>query len=149
MAWNLFVTPQASPALADDVARQSLDAQVALLPQALMLFGVSLPIFVWAGSFAPNAAFLAASFTVFAINWGVFYAVVNWLKTEPAKDLKRRTRIHVMGAVLWAGAVAQMAAFAEGAGPAREPLLWMAAAAAIVCFFFAAPNLPCLLICAP
>src|SRR6476659_8588058 len=92
----------APPVLAEDVARQSLAAQTALLPQALTLFGVSLPIFVWAGSFAQNAAFMAASFAVFAINWGVFYAVVNWLKTEPALDLARRTRVHVLGSVLWA-----------------------------------------------
>lgn len=136
-------------ALADDVARQSLDAQVALLPQALGLFGVSLPIFVWAGSFAANAGYMAASFAVFAINWGVFYAVVNWLKTEPAQDLKRRTRVHVLGAVLWAAAVCQLSAFAAGAGLAREPLLLMAAGAAVLCFFFAAPNLPSLLVSAP
>eukprot|EP01035_Chromulina_nebulosa_P026510 gene26510-34714_t len=44
-------------------------------PYALALFGVSLPIYVWAGSFAPNSVWMAASFAVFAINWGAFYAV--------------------------------------------------------------------------
>ena len=75
------------------VARLSLEAQSALLPQALILFGVSLPIFVWAGSFALNAAGMAASFAVFALNWGAFYAVINWLKTEPAQDMARRLRV--------------------------------------------------------
>jgi signal transduction histidine kinase/ActR/RegA family two-component response regulator len=129
--------------------RRSLDAQAALMPQALMIFGVSLPIFVWAGSFADDSALMAASFTVFAINWGAFYAVVNWLKTPAAENVGRRLRVHLMGGMLWALAVAQIAAFADAAGPARESLLLMAAGAAVICFFFASSNLPSLLIVAP
>src|SRR4051794_37433222 len=129
--------------------RRSLDAQAALMPQALMIFGVSLPIFVWAGSFADDAGLMAASFTVFAINWGAFYAVVNWLKTAASENLGRRLRVHLLGGVLWALAVAQVAAFADAAGPARESLLLMAAGAAVVCFFFASTNLPSLLVIAP
>ena len=119
------------------------------MPQALMVFGASLPIFVWAGSFAPNAAVMAASFAVFAINWGAFYAVVNWLKTPAAQSLRRRQIVHLMGGLLWALAVCQIAAFALNAGPARESLLLMAAGGAVVCVFFAAPNLPSLLVVTP
>ena len=131
------------------VARLSLEAQSALLPQALILFGVSLPIFVWAGSFALNAAWMAASFAVFALNWGAFYAVINWLKTEPAQDTARRLRVHLLGGLLWAGSIAQIAAFTDGSGPARESLLLVSAAGAVICLFFAAPSLPSLLTVGP
>ncbi|HQN51801.1 MAG TPA: ATP-binding protein, partial [Phenylobacterium sp.] len=52
-------------------------------------------------------------------------------------------------ALLWAVAVAQIAVFADGAGPAREPLLITAVAAAVVIVFFASPWLPSLLIVGP
>jgi signal transduction histidine kinase/ActR/RegA family two-component response regulator len=138
--------PEPGPA---DVARRSLEAQSALMPQALMIFGVCLPIFVWAGSYATNAAFMAASFAVFAINWGAFYAAVNWLKTPTAGDLARRQRVQLIGGALWALTCAQLAAFAAGAGPARESLLLVSAGAAVMCMFFAAPSLASLLLVAP
>lgn len=128
---------------------QCLDAQRRLLPYALACFAVSLPVFVWAGSFAENSGWMAASFAIFALNWGVFYAVVNWLRQAVDAPESRRVRVHILSALLWAGAVAQVSAFADHAGPAREPLLLMAAAGAIVCFFFSAPLLPALLIVGP
>ena len=94
------------------------------------------PIFVWAGSFAQNSVYMAASSTIFAINWGAFYAVVNWLKRPESADEARRLRVHIMGGLLWAGAAAQIAVFADGAGPAREPILMAALAAGVVCTFF-------------
>jgi signal transduction histidine kinase/CheY-like chemotaxis protein len=130
-------------------ARLALDAQTALLPYALAVFAVSLPIYVWAGSFAQNAGWMALSFAAFAINWGVFYGVVAWLRTEAAGDLARRTRVHVMSGLLWAVTVCQMAAFADGAGGVRETLLLLSAGAAVVCIFFAAPCLLALLLTAP
>ena len=133
----------------DSVTLQSLEAQRGLLPYALTLFGVSLPIYVWAGSFAPNSVWMAASFAVFAINWGVFYAVVNWLRTEASGDVARRARVQILGGLLWSGACAQIAAFAEGAGPAREALLMVSVAGAVACFFFTAPSLASLLIVGP
>ena len=128
---------------------KALDAQAALLPYALGVFAVSLPLFVWVGSVADNRVWMTASFAVFAINWGVFYAAVNWLRDEGSRDLRRRARVQVMCGVLWALAVGQVAAFAEGAGPARDTLLLMATAGAVLCAFFAAPYLPGLLIIAP
>lgn len=130
-------------------ARMALDAQTALLPYALAVFAVSLPIYVWAGSFARNAGWMAVSFAAFAINWGVFYGVVAWLRTDAAGDLARRTRVHVMSSLLWAMTVCQMAAFADGAGGVRETLLLVSAGAAVVCIFFAAPCLLVLLLTAP
>ncbi|CAN7639043.1 hybrid sensor histidine kinase/response regulator [Caulobacter sp. LjRoot300] len=130
-------------------ARLALDAQTALLPYALAVFAVSLPIYVWAGSFARNAGWMAVSFAAFAINWGVFYGVVAWLRTDAAGDLARRTRVHVMSSLLWAMTVCQMAAFADGAGGVRETLLLVSAGAAVVCIFFAAPCLLVLLLTAP
>ncbi|MHB8530112.1 MAG: sensor histidine kinase, partial [Caulobacteraceae bacterium] len=127
----------------------SLRAQLDLLPQALGLFAVSLPIYVWAGSFAPHAVFMAGSFAIFAINWGAFYLIVNWLKQDEARDPGRRLRVHVLGGLLWAAAVAQIAAFGDGAGPARQPILMLAAGAAVICLFFLAPSLPALLIVGP
>jgi signal transduction histidine kinase/ActR/RegA family two-component response regulator len=128
---------------------QSLDAQRRLLPYALGCFAVSLPIFVWAGSFAINAFWMAASFAIFALNWGLYYGIVNWMRANPDAATTRRLRVHILGGLLWAGAVAQVAAFAHHAGPAREGLLLMAVAGAVVCFFFSAPLLPALLIVGP
>jgi signal transduction histidine kinase/ActR/RegA family two-component response regulator len=115
----------------------------------LGVFGVCLPIYVWAGSFARDAAWMSASFAIFAINWGAFYFALQQLRAEPFADVRRRTRVHVLGGLLWSVAVWQMAAFADHAGPARETLLMMAVGAAIVCLFFTTPSLPSLMIVGP
>lgn len=130
------------------VGEQALQAQTALLPYALAVFGISLPAYVWAGGHAPNAAWMSGSFVAFAIAWGSFYAIVNWLK-DSAADARRRARVQLLGGLLWAGAIAQIAAFADGAGPLRETLLLTSLAAAVLCVVFTAPWLPSLLIVAP
>jgi two-component system, sensor histidine kinase len=140
---------QNTPADGGGDARLALDAQTALLPYALAVFAVALPIYVWASSFAQNARWMAVSFAVFAINWGIFYGVVAWLRTNAALDLKRRARVQVLAGLLWALAVCQMAVFADGAGGARETLLMLSAGASVVCIFFAAPCLLALLLTAP
>jgi signal transduction histidine kinase/ActR/RegA family two-component response regulator len=134
---------------APSVALLSLEAQSSLLRYALALFAVCLPVFVWAASFAQNAAWMAATFAIFAINWAAFYAAVNWVKADADQRIGRRTWIHVLGGLLWACAVAQVAAFGDFAGPARELLLMMAAAGAVACIFFSAPLLPALLVVGP
>ncbi|MDE2488845.1 MAG: response regulator [Alphaproteobacteria bacterium] len=131
------------------MTQQALEAQAALLPYALIAFAVSLPIYVWAGGHAPNAAWMSASFVIFAIAWGVFYAVVNWLKEPAAQDVRRRARVQLMGGLVWAAATAQIAAFAEAAGPLRETLLMISLAAGVICVVFTAPWLPSLLIVGP
>jgi len=132
-------------------ALQSLDAQAALLPYALVFFGVALPIFTWACSFATDRVWMTASFAIFAVNWAVFYAIIDWLKRHPDQqaNVERRTRIHIFGGLLWAGALAQITWVALGAGPAREPLLLLAAGGAAACIFFSAPNMAALLIVTP
>ena len=133
------------------MALQSLDAQVALLPYALALFGVALPIFAWACSFAPDRLWMTASLLVFAINWAVFYGVVESYKKHPWQLLQvsPRARIQVMGGLLWAGAVAQIAGMGMCAGPARESVELLAVGAAAACVFFCSPYLPALLIVGP
>ncbi|USQ94509.1 hybrid sensor histidine kinase/response regulator [Caulobacter sp. RL271] len=141
---RLKASPTDGPQLA-----KALDAQTALLPYALGVFAVSLPLFVWVGSFATNRLWMSASFAIFAINWGAFYAVVNWLRDEASQELNRRARIQVLGGLMWAMSVVQISILAQGAGPARETLLMLATAGAVVCAFFAAPYLPALLTIAP
>jgi two-component system, sensor histidine kinase len=131
------------------VADQSLAAQAALLPQALGVFGVCLPIYVWAGSFARDAAWMSASFAIFAINWGCFYFTVQQLKRPELQETGVRTRVHLLCGLLWSAAVWQMAAFADHAGPPRETLLLMTVGAAVICLFFTAPSLPSLLVIGP
>ncbi len=140
--------PKETPTDGAQLAK-ALDAQTALLPYALGVFAVSLPLFVWVASFADNRVWMTASFALFAINWGVFYAAVNWLRGEGSQDLNRRAQVQVACGALWAITVMQISAFAEGAGPARDPLLMMATAGAVLCAFFSAPYLPGLLIIAP
>ncbi|HZZ36293.1 MAG TPA: ATP-binding protein [Caulobacteraceae bacterium] len=139
----------AAPRDGASITLQSLQAQIALLPQALGMFGVCLPIYVWAGSYAQNSVYMAATFAIFSINWGAFYVVVNWLKRPESANEAQRLRVQILGGLLWAGAVAQIAAFGDGAGAAREPILMTAVAAGVVCTFFTATSLPCLLIVGP
>jgi two-component system, sensor histidine kinase len=132
------------------VTQQALDAQTALLPSALAIFAVSLPAYVWAGSHAENAVWMSFTFAIFAVAWGAFYAAVNWMKhPSSASKLKMRGRIHILSALTWSVAIAQIAIQANGAGPAREPLLLTALAASVVVIFFASPWLPSLLIVGP
>jgi len=131
------------------VTLQALDAQSALLRYALALFAVCLPIFVWVASHAHNSAWMAATFAIFAINWGAFYGAVNWIRAHGHENLSRRVRIHLAGGLLWAVAVAQMAAMGHFADPMRQSLLLMATAGAIACIFFSAPLLLALLIVGP
>jgi signal transduction histidine kinase/CheY-like chemotaxis protein len=151
-------TIRPDPSASDDadlrsgsVAMQSLDAQAALLRYALILFGIGLPIFVWAASFAPDRIWIIGSFIIFAINWSAFYAVVDWARRRPEQqqNLGLRTRVHIMGGLLWAGAVAQISAVAAGAGTESEPILLLALGAGAICVFFSAPSLPALLIVGP
>ncbi|MDB5441356.1 MAG: hybrid sensor histidine kinase/response regulator [Caulobacteraceae bacterium] len=120
-----------------------------MLPSALGLFAACLPAYVWIASKAPNAAWMAVSFAAFAINWGVFYAAIQWLQRDIGVTPARRVRVQTLGAVLWALTVCQIGAFAAGSGPAREPLLALTTAAAGMVMVFAAPVLPTLLIIAP
>lgn len=128
------------------LTQQAMETQAGLLPYALMAFAVSLPIYVWAGGHARNPAWMSASFVVFAIAWGLFYAVVNWLKEPAAQDLRRRARVQLLAGLVWAAAPAQIAVFADGAGPVRETLLMISLAAGVMCLLFTAPWLPSLLI---
>ena len=135
----------------ESAASQSLEAQAALLPYALAAFAVCLPIFTWVCSFAEDRLWMTASMATFAVNWAAFYGVIDWMKRHPARrsDAALRTRVHVLGGLLWAGAVVQITMLGQGAGPARETVLLLAAGAAAVCVFFSAPCLPTLLIVAP
>ena len=137
------------PAPAFSAGEQGMQAQAGLLPYALLAFGVALPIFVWVASHAQNAAWMSASFAVFAIGWGAFYAAVGWLRTSAATDLRIRARVQILGGLVWALAIAQLAGFAHFAGPVRETLLLLTLGAAMICVVFAAPWLPSLLIVAP
>ena len=141
----------ASDAAARSAALQSLDAQAALLPYVLIFFGVALPVFAWATSFAVDRLWASASFVIFAVNWAALYAFLDWMKRHPERrlDVNFRTRVHVLGGLMWAGALAQITAIGLGAGPARESILLMAAGAAATTVFFCAPNMAVLLIVSP
>ncbi|HZZ89915.1 MAG TPA: ATP-binding protein [Caulobacteraceae bacterium] len=131
-------------------AEQSLAAQAALLPQALGLFAVCLPIYVWAGSYAHDAAWMSASFAIFAINWGAFYFALQHLRRpEMQANIRLRGRVHILCGLLWSVAVWQMAAFADQSGPARETLLLLTVGAAVICLFFTTPHLPSLILVGP
>lgn len=127
----------------------ALETQSGLLPYALVAFAVSLPIYVWAAGQAPNAAWMSLSFVIFAIAWGAFYAAVNWMKQPAALNLARRGRVQILSGLLWAGATAQMALFADGAGTMRSSLLLAALAGGVIGVVFTAPWLPSLLIVGP
>ncbi|MFC3077532.1 ATP-binding protein [Phenylobacterium terrae] len=129
--------------------QQALEAQTALLPYALIAFAVGLPIFIWAGSYSPMAVLMMPVLLCFAIAWGIFYAVVNWLKTPAAGDLAARARVHILSGLIWAAVCANIAVFADAGGPVREPLLLVSLGASALCIFFTATWLPSILIVAP
>lgn len=148
-AQSVKIADASSPGDGETLTLQALNAQQALMPQALGVFAVCLPFYVWAGSYAANSELMAATFSVFAINWGAFYIIVNWLRRPQAQDVALRQRVHILGGLLWAGAVAQIAGMSLGAGQAGQILVLMAAAAAVICMFFSAPSMACLLIVGP
>ncbi len=143
----MIVAKPYEPAPALTTGEQGMKIQTALLPFALLAFGLTLPIFVWAGSYAANAAWMSACFGVFACGWAAFYGIINWLKTPAATDLRRRAWLQVAGGLVWAAAIASVALFAHYSGPARETLLMLSLGAAILCVGFSTPWLPshCLL----
>lgn len=133
------------------IALMGLEAQVQLLPYALGFFGICLPIFMTAANYAPNAPWFTPSLALYAFNWAVFYAVMDWRKTHPATlgNLRLHTAIHLGAGLLWALALLQTAFFAQAAGPLAEVLLVLCAGAAVGIIFFTAPSLPSLLTVAP
>ena len=139
----------ADPTPALTVGEQGMKAQAGLLAYALLAFGVALPIFVWVASHAVNVAWMSLCFAVFALGWGAFYGIVGWLRTAAATDLRTRARVQILGGLIWAVAIAQLAAFAHFAGPVRETLLLLTLGAGMICVVFTAPWLPSLLIVAP
>lgn len=133
------------------IAVMGLEAQVQLLPYALGFFGICLPIFVTAAFFAPNAGWLFFSMGIYAFNWAAYYAVLDWRKKHPLTldNVRRHTAIHIAAGSLWAVAILQTAAFAQGAGPVAEILLVLCIGAAVGVIFFSAPSLPSLLVVGP
>lgn len=130
---------------------QELQAQGALLPYSLAFFAVTLPMFVWAGSYAVNAVWMSALLAQFAINWAAFYFAFNWLKRRGAGEMSERDRLlaHLGGGLLWAVTVAELSLFGVHAGPVSDVILMMAAAVATACFFFSSPCLLSLLVVGP
>ena len=57
---------ESEPRGGTSVTLQALETQTSLLPFALAAFALSLPIYVWAGSHAPNAVWMSGSFAIFA-----------------------------------------------------------------------------------
>jgi signal transduction histidine kinase/ActR/RegA family two-component response regulator len=130
---------------------QELQAQGALLPYALVLFAVTMPIFVWAGSYARNAVWMSALFAQFAVNWAAFYFAVRWLKQQGDREIRVRERllIQLAGGLLWAVTAAEISLFGMHAGEVSDIILMMGAAVAAACFFFSAPCVLSLLIVGP
>ena len=129
----------------------ALDAQAGLLPYALATFAVGMALLGWTAAQASDAAWLGVSLTQFSLNWALFYVILSWIKRDPAnyQDVAARGRLQLMGGLLWAAAMAQLAVIAEGAGPAREALLMLSLGGAVTFFFFTAPHRMSLLAVGP
>ena len=72
------------------VSQQALETQTALLPYAIGVFIISLPAYVWVGSYADSPVWMTSTFATFAGAWAVFYGVVNWLKRVEGVDIMDR-----------------------------------------------------------
>lgn len=133
------------------VASMGLEAQTQLLPYALGFFALCLPVFVTIAFYVGNPMWLVACLGVYAFNWAVFYAIIDWRKrNRPGIDSVRlHTGIHLAAGLLWSLAILQTTAFAVNAGPFRETLLLLCAGAAFGVIFFSSPSLPMLLTVGP
>ncbi len=137
--------------LAEPVEARALTAQNELLPYALGFFGVALPVFVWAASYADDRVWLSLIFAQFSLNWAGFYFGVNRYGPRSARPAGPRLRaaLHLAGSLAWAMTVAEMAVFAAFAGPVGPVLMSMDVAAAVACLFFTSPWLLGLLVTFP
>jgi signal transduction histidine kinase/ActR/RegA family two-component response regulator len=148
---NLLKTDaaEAKPPLEPQVL--ALDAQAALLRYALAAFAIGMPLLGWTAGRAPNVAWFGVCLVQFALNWALFYVVYDWTRREPARRLNvtARTRMHVLGGLLWSMAFAQVAVIADAAGQAREALLLLSLGGAMVTFFFTSPHRLSLLVVGP
>ena len=97
----MAAAPAVSVQAGASIAEQSLAAQAAAMPQALGVFAVCPPIYVWAGSFAQDAAWMSASFAIFAINWGAYFAPSTCAGLEMQTVGRRAWKVHVLGGLLW------------------------------------------------
>ena len=142
--------PQVGDSVGGSMLERALDAQGELLPYALGFFGVALPMFVFAGSYAADAAWMSLIFAQFSLNWAGCYMVVNRFgrRNEPLKP-KVRAGLHIIGSLAWALVVAEIALLGFHAGRVRPVLLAMDTAAAVACFFFVSPWLEGLLLIGP
>ncbi len=131
------------------VRLRALDAQSEVLPYALGFFGMTLPVFVWAGAYADNAVWMSAIFIQFSLNWAAFYAAVNVLRKHPVASERTRWALHIGGGLLWALAVAEIALFGANAGPAAGVILSIDVAAAVACMFFTSASFPTLAVVGP
>ena len=149
----LLNLPQAAPSPTASVRPEALalDAQAGLLRYALGAFAVGMPLLGWVAGRAPNAAWLGICLFQFAVNWALFYVVYDWTRRRPERrhDVAARTRLHLLGGLLWAVAFAQMAVIGDAAGSAREALLLLSLGGAIFTFFFTAPHRLSLLVVGP
>lgn len=144
--------PDSAPTLSGSgrsLDARGLDAQRELLPYALGLFALGLPVFVWAGAYAADSVWMSALFVQFSVNWGAFYGAVNWLRGRGPLSDRRRGALHIVGGLLWVLAVAELSAFGWWAGPVRDVILAIATAAAAACIFFSSPYLKSLLVIGP
>ena len=137
--------------LAEPVEARALTAQNELLPYALGFFGVALPVFVSAASYADDRVWLSLIFAQFSLNWAGFYFGVNRYGPRSARPAGPRLRaaLHLAGSLAWAMTVAEMAVFAAFAGPVGPVLMSMDVAAAVACLFFTSPWLLGLLVTFP
>jgi len=131
------------------VAEQGMKAQAALLPYALPRSASACRCLSGWRAHATNAPWMSASFAAFAIGWAAFYGTVGWLRDHAASNLSRRARVQLLGGLIWAATMVQLAVFAHYSGPVRETLLLVVLAAAMACVVFTAPWLPSLLVVAP
>ncbi len=145
--------PLKSPTAGGDrsIDARALEAQGELLPYALAFFAIALPVFVWAGAYAEDAAWMSAIFVQFGLNWAAFYAVVNLIGRKDGTSIStaRRMALHVGAGLLWSLTIAEIAVFGANAGPVHDVILGIDTAAAVACIFFAAPCLNCLLVVGP
>ena len=125
------------------VQARAMKAQGELLPYALGFFAMALPIFVWAASYADDAAWMSLIFAQFSLNWAGFYFSVNrfGVKSPTPASPRLRALLHLAGSLSWALAVAEIAVFAAFAGAAGPLLMSMDIAAAVACLFFTSPWL--------
>ena len=140
------------------VLEYGLLAQARLLPYALGVFALGLPLYLYSGLSVGEPIVMGLSLGLFSLNWALFYALnhsiqkirqtLSALEDKPAEKARSIEKIfwrQAAGALLWVISLNCICLFAAASGAKSHLFLMVCAGASVAIVFFCAPVLLMLL----